>query len=169
MKAMKNLLKSAFALIILLGFASCNNFLSNKEIKDVDKNASEMSKTTLTINVEDSLSARTIYPDASVNFLSNFTITGSKSGDTINKTWGPIENYNKLKAYIIEFEDGEEGSWTFTMSASYTIGTDENAQTVTFTGTVTNQTITKNTKNTVTFKLQAQTFNYGVRSCESVV
>ena len=78
MKNMKNILKSVFVLLLITTFASCGNMFSDKDSvkKETDN------KTVLKVSVENNLSARTVFPDSSLDFLSNFVLEGKKTSTT---------------------------------------------------------------------------------------
>lgn len=156
MKAMKNLLKTAFVVFLLFGIVSCNGPFTQKDTSS--------GKTTLKINVQDTELARSVSPSTNVGILSNFVISGKKS-DASNPNaptnqLATAENLTKLGETIIEFDDSDAGTWFITLSANYTIGEGTNSQTLPFSETKT-VTIQKNILNSVSFALKNTSFEYG--------
>ena len=157
MKVMKNILKSVFVLILLSAFVSCGNFFSEK---NSGTNAEE-AKTILKISVENNLSARTITPDNSEGILSDFVLKGKKANTTKEpEEIARAENISELNALTIVFDNKDTGEWEFILTGQYTIGTDENQQTIRFTSEQTVE-IKKNQMNSVSFKLRNEDLPYG--------
>ena len=157
MKNMKNILKSVFVLLLITTFASCGNMFSDKDSvkKETDN------KTVLKVSVENNLSARTVFPDSSLGFLSNFVLEGKKTSTTKPPVeLATAENISELNALTVVFEDKDVGEWDFILTGQYTIGTEDNEKTLFFKAEQTAE-IKKNQMNSVSFLLRNEDFPYG--------
>ena len=156
-KALINILKSSLLGILLFGVISCDNIFSNK-VSDT-----ENTETLLKISVDDTSLARTLYPSSDANILSDFIVTCTREGFTTKtKTAADLD---ALKALVINFADGEEGSWQIQLQASYEISSGTNVQAIAFSDTQ-SVDVQKNKLNEVSFKLTTENLTVGGRSEE---
>lgn len=146
-KALINILKSSLLGFLLFGFISCENIFSNK-VSDT-----ENTETLLKISVNDTSLARTLYPSSDASLLSDFIVTCTRD-DFTTKTKSAAD-LEALKALVINFADGEEGSWQIQLQASYKISSGTNVQAIAFSDTQ-SVDVQKNKLNEVSFKLSAQ-------------
>lgn len=151
-KALINILKSSLLGILLFGVISCDNIFSNK-VSDT-----ENTETLLKISVDDTSLARTLYPSSDANILSDFIVTCTREGFTTKtKTAADLD---ALKALVINFADGEEGSWQIQLQASYEISSGTNVQAIAFSDTQ-SVDVQKNKLNEVSFKLTTENLTVG--------
>lgn len=151
-KALINILKSSLLGILLFGVISCDNIFSNK-VSDT-----ENTETLLKISVNDTSLARTLYPSSDASLLSDFTLTCTREGFTTKtKTAADLD---ALKALVINFADGEEGSWQIQLQASYEISSGTNVQAIAFSDTQ-SVDVQKNKLNEVSFKLTTENLAVG--------
>lgn len=151
-KALINILKSSLLGILLFGVISCDNIFSNK-VSDT-----ENTETLLKISVDDTSLARTLYPSSDASLLSNFTLTCMRE-DFTTKT-KTAADLDALKALVINFADGEEGSWQIQLQASYEISSGTNVQAIAFSDTQ-SVDVQKNKLNEVSFKLTTENLTVG--------
>lgn len=151
-KTLINILKSSLFGILLFGVISCDNIFSNK-VSDT-----ENTETLLKISVDDTSLARTLYPSSDASLLSDFTLTCTREGFTTKtKTAADLD---ALKALVINFADGEEGSWQIQLQASYEISSGTNVQAIAFSDTQ-SVNVQKNKLNEVSFKLTTENLAVG--------
>ena len=118
-------------------------------------------KTVLKVSVENNLSARTVFPDSNIGFLSNFVLEGKKTSTTKPPVeLATAENISELNALTVVFEDKDVGEWDFILTGQYTIGTEGNEKTLFFKAEQTAE-IKKNQMNSVSFLLRNEDFPYG--------
>ena len=145
-------MKSSLLGFLLFGFISCENIFSGSE------GESENTETLLKISVNDTSLARTLYPSSDASLLSDFTLTCTREGFTTKtKTAADLD---ALKALVINFADGEEGSWQIQLQASYEISSGTNVQAIAFSDTQ-SVDVQKNKLNEVSFKLSTQDLAVG--------